>query len=185
MKPCDEFSPDKRNRSGLDSWCKACRRAYKKERAEQERESGRRYRQKNADRVRDKLRRWRKANPEKTREQCKRFHQNHLEQRRADARERTKRNYRKNKAAYYAHVHTRRARLRNAEGSFTAAEWEELKTHYAHRCLCCGLREPEIKLTVDHVIPISRGGSNEISNIQPLCLTCNLSKSTKSIDYRS
>jgi 5-methylcytosine-specific restriction endonuclease McrA len=36
--------------------------------------------------------------------------------------------------------------------------------------LCCGEAKP---LTVDHVVPVSKGGSNDISNIQPLCLECN------------
>ena len=37
-------------------------------------------------------------------------------------------------------------------------------------------------LTVDHVVPISKGGSNDISNIQPLCCNCNSKKNAKQID---
>ncbi len=50
--------------------------------------------------------------------------------------------------------------------------------------LGCGYKEPEIKLTLDHVIPLSKGGRNIIDNIQPLCLACNDSKGTKNTDYR-
>jgi 5-methylcytosine-specific restriction endonuclease McrA len=78
----------------------------------------------------------------------------------------------------------RRALKKGNGGSYTAQEWGQLKERYGHRCLCCGKPEPEIKLTVDHVIPISKRGSNDIGNIQPLCYSCNASKQDRAIDYR-
>lgn len=84
------------------------------------------------------------------------------------------------RASYYKRV----AREKNAEGEFSQQEWEDILELYDHTCLCCKRKEPEIYLTVDHVIPLSRGGSNYISNIQPLCIECNKSKFTKTIDYR-
>lgn len=80
--------------------------------------------------------------------------------------------------------HNTRARTHGIVGTFTAQEWAHLKAFYHYRCLCCGKQEPEIKLTPDHVIPLSKGGLNFISNIQPLCLTCNVKKQTTSTDYR-
>jgi 5-methylcytosine-specific restriction endonuclease McrA len=81
--------------------------------------------------------------------------------------------------------HKRRARKKAAEGTFTEAEWEALKRKYHYKCLCCGKGEPEIRLEPDHVVPLSKGGSNWISNIQPLCKRCNDRKKTQEIDYRS
>jgi len=80
--------------------------------------------------------------------------------------------------------HARRARERNAPGRFSYQEWESLKVQYDYTCLCCGRQEPEVKLTPDHVIPLARGGSNGIENIQPLCLRCNSRKQARTIDYR-
>lgn len=72
-------------------------------------------------------------------------------------------------------------RLKAASGSHTFGEWELLKKQYAFICPICLKPEPEIKLTEDHIIPISRGGSNYIENIQPLCLNCNMRKHAKLI----
>jgi 5-methylcytosine-specific restriction endonuclease McrA len=48
-------------------------------------------------------------------------------------------------------------------------------------CLRCGSSED---ITQDHVVPLSKGGRNHISNIQPLCRPCNSSKSSSVVDYR-
>ncbi len=76
---------------------------------------------------------------------------------------------------------TQRAARKAAGGSFTVAEWRALCVEYGNTCLACGTCG---KLTPDYVIPLSRGGSNTIDNIQPLCLLCNLRKATQIIDYR-
>ena len=77
-----------------------------------------------------------------------------------------------------------RARKKGAGGSHTVAEWLAVKQAYNYTCLRCNRREPEVKLTPDHIQPVSRGGSDSIANIQPLCKDCNAWKSAKMIDYR-
>lgn len=74
---------------------------------------------------------------------------------------------------------TRRARKLNAPGSHTAAEWRVLVDEYDGRCAYCGSAG---KMTRDHVVPLSRGGSDDIDNIVPACPTCNSSKGDRTLD---
>lgn len=70
----------------------------------------------------------------------------------------------------------RRARRYGVLSDLTAEEWIAMKKAHDYTCVRCGKREPEIKITMDHIIPMRLGGSNIISNIQPLCRDCNRRK---------
>jgi ATP adenylyltransferase len=48
-----------------------------------------------------------------------------------------------------------------------------------NRCESCGITNKEKALEVDHIIPRSKGGKDELSNFQALCYTCNSQKSNK------
>ncbi len=79
----------------------------------------------------------------------------------------------------------RRQRIQASEEHYTHAEWNALKSFYRYRCVACGRYEPDIILVADHVVPLEKGGSDGIGNIQPLCTHDNAVKYTKIIDYRS
>lgn len=75
--------------------------------------------------------------------------------------------------------------LRLNGGTHTDQQWEALKRRCGYRCCKCQrLESVNNQLTRDHIIPISLGGTNNISNIQPLCRECNSVKGARIVDYR-
>jgi 5-methylcytosine-specific restriction endonuclease McrA len=73
---------------------------------------------------------------------------------------------------------TRRARFRGSEGFHTATEITGLLQKQKCKCANCKV-SLKAGYHADHIMPLARGGSNWISNIQLLCPTCNMRKSAK------
>jgi 5-methylcytosine-specific restriction endonuclease McrA len=119
-------------------------------------ESYRRHREKRLEEYAE----WRRANGERHRESARRWSRENRE--RANLTSRLKK------------------QRRRAGGTLTTADWELVLDVYGRACLACGKAEA----TIDHVIPVSAGGPNVASNVQPLCGYCNTSKGTKTADYR-
>jgi hypothetical protein len=51
-----------------------------------------------------------------------------------------------------------------------------------HACRYCGAAAPDAQLTVDHVIPVALGGTDDPSNLVTACVPCNTGKSASSPD---
>lgn len=51
-----------------------------------------------------------------------------------------------------------------------------------HACRYCGASAPDVKLTVDHVVPVALGGGDESANLVTACASCNSGKSSMAAD---
>ncbi len=80
-------------------------------------------------------------------------------------------------------IHANRmAHLNGAEGSFTFEEFEDKCRQQDYKCTYCGVEFDLAQLEPDHIIPVSKGGCNYISNIAPSCRSCNARKGSKILD---
>ena len=78
----------------------------------------------------------------------------------------------------------RAAKVRGAEGSFDDKDQAVLIEVCDNRCVYCGISAAETKLgklTLDHRVPLSKGGRNDIENILLACMPCNVSKGAKDL----
>lgn len=119
----------------------------------------------NRDRVRvltrDRLRHYRAENPDRFREY--------------------NRKYRLEKPHIHRNANrNRKARIRGSVGSHTPEDVAEILRRQKYRCAECSASvRKATERHVDHIMPLSRGGSNGKENLQILCPPCNLRKAAK------
>lgn len=89
-----------------------------------------------------------------------------------------------NRNAYYcciANSANYRAKKFNISEKLYGIDVLRIHTMYNSMCILCGSK---VKVSIDHVIPLSLGGANAFHNLQLLCKVCNSLKYRKTIDYR-
>lgn len=181
-KPLVCFRKQKGRKDGFGSECLVCHR-----------EDVRKYNAAHPEKARESHKKWVERNLEKDRARKKKWREEHIEhviQNNKDwyvanakrVFDNVKRWQKENPDRTTIYRARRRANKRGAGGKITIQEWKDLCNKYGNKCLCCG--RTDVKLTLDHVIPLKMGGENTIGNSQPLCRSCNSKKSTKTIDYR-
>lgn len=177
---------------------------WNKNNTKRKKDYDRQYYQNNKEKILDNGKRWRVNNTVKKQNYDKEYRRNNKEaiklirkrwiennpekmqaiRDKSNKRQKTKKSQwaKENRDKMNATKHKRRAREIGNGGNFTTQEWAELCNKHDNKCLCCKKRK---KLTIDHIVPISKGGTSNIENIQPLCKSCNSKKGVKIIDYRN
>ena len=191
VKYFGEFGKHEGCAGGVNSRCKSCvsesRRKWRKDNQEKIRENNRKWYEANNEKARESSRKWYEANKEKVRESSRKYREENSEKRREYNRKWKRNNPEKhrehnrkwqndNPEKRRENHHRRRARVANAAGSFTAEQWQARLEYHGNRCIYCGC---DGKMTIEHLIPLVRGGTNWPSNLAPSCRSCNCSKGTK------
>jgi 5-methylcytosine-specific restriction endonuclease McrA len=191
LTPLENFRIDRSAKDGRQSACKPCQKNYYQANAETIKAKSKKYRADNIDKVREQQRVYHLNNAEKKKATARKWYADNLQR----ARELRRRTYDRdperwiNKTAEWKKAnrsranqsdlnsaHTRRARI-NSGKSFDISLGEMTKLR-SQNCVYCGEKN---SIELDHVIPLSRGGSHSIGNLVAACRTCNASKGSKTI----
>jgi 5-methylcytosine-specific restriction endonuclease McrA len=84
--------------------------------------------------------------------------------------------------------HAYRARRTEAGGYLDLRDFFELCEFLGWKCTYCEITLTPGTVTVDHIVPVSRGGRHELENVTPACKSCNCRKHNKlpeEVDWRS
>jgi len=187
IKSQDEFSVNGKTEDGLHARCKSCvtaRQRYYQQNKQKIKARSRQYYHDNSARAKQTQKKYRQENAEALKKKKSAWQKKHYQENKKQYREKGRALLRRKPEIMVAKKARRKSRIAGNGGSFTAQEWIDLKERYGHTCLRCGKQEPQIKLSVDHVVSLVHGGSSDISNIQPLCCSCNKSKQGRSQDFR-
>lgn len=158
-KPLTEFHKDTKRKDGLHPWCGQCKRsyAYNYVRDPAFKQKNRDRRAANLDRAREYSRNWHKAHKTESREIQRKWRQTPNGKR-------------------YALHHSYLRRAQTKTGDVTTAQLRELSERQAHCAYCKRKFTAKLLATIDHVIPVSKGGLHTISNIVLACKSCNSRK---------
>lgn len=171
------FGP-RRGVIGGNSWCRPCHAALSLARFYAKHEEcvarASEWQRANPAKSRAASLKWRAANPAVYRASCKQTYEGHAEAMRA-------------RTALYRQINpekpriwnrNRRARLAGASGAHTQADIQTIYANQGGQCVYCPGRLGDA-YHVDHVTPLCRGGSNDPSNLQLTCESCNLTKGAR------
>lgn len=157
------------------------------------------YYKKNSEKLKARFKAWRDANREKYKACRKACQQRHREKHLAGKRRRGRAEYERSREQVLARTkrwvqrhpetakrvrqlvcHRRRVALTGDGRTLTKEQWANVQAQYAvDGVVMCAYCKKRPGNTLDHVIPIARGGWNAPDNVLPACMTCNASKGTK------
>lgn len=134
-----------------------------------------------ADKHRERNREYRLNNLEKINKYHSEYYDKNKKTLRAYSREYAKKNIfntKMNKKHYKANT---KAKMYGLKNDLTIGQIKILFALHDGTCKYCHENVGNLNLTIDHVVPMSKGGANTISNIVPCCMKCNTIKGEKDV----
>lgn len=168
VKPLERFHRHHRSADGHISRCKDCRGEWT---IEKDRAAKRKWREEKPDALRASRRQYAERNRDKVKASKLRYVENNRDKVRATKRKWSERNVDREREK----VQRRRARLRRA--SIFVITIRDLGRLAGMPCIACG----DTANSVDHVLPLARGGCHGVGNLAPMCSACNSSKGAKTV----
>ena len=150
--------------------CKTFKSKYTKSLRERNPGYAKRYYAANTELCRQRTKDWRDRHPEINRKKASDWKKQNRQRNTANVIAWSKQN--KEKIAAWNRA-TRAKRRKAKRFLITQKDWQRLINRYEHRCAYCGTSGA---LTMEHVVPLIRGGNHSVGNILPVCARCNSSK---------
>ena len=199
----NEFSKDRCGAFGIQCNCKVCVKEYREQNKEKLKEYSKEYREQN----KDKIGEYREQNKEKLKEYSKEYHEKNKERnnnRRKQYRDNIKNKYgvcettlkRRKDENYRLQCNLRISNYRNLKRAleyYNSGKSDKLPAKSPskmllrlyeiqnHNCPYCSNNMKD-DIHIDHIIPLSKSGSNEVHNLILCCSSCNLRKNAKELD---
>lgn len=170
------FHTQMKGKYGVMSYCKECTKKYNSEHKEHQAEYCKQWRANNKQHIAEYRKQHYRDNKERYAEYDKKYYKNNKEHIAEYGKQWASNNReRKNEIGRKAQ-HKRRAKLKFNGGEYTLEQWQECLEFFNYTCAYSGEPINNSNTNIEHIIPISKGGSNNIYNIVPALDIVNKSK---------
>ena len=155
------FIKNKKGKYGLRCDCKICNKQYREDNKEKIAEYIKQYREDNKERISEQKKQYREDNKEKIAEYIKQYYASEHGQ-----------------IVQFNACNKRRQREEEQGRGITVEQWKEMMNFFNWKCAYSGTPLNKDDRTIDHIIPLSKGGLNEPWNCVSMYSNYNKSKNT-------
>lgn len=188
-KSLDNFSKQTKCNDGLNYWCKACYKEYRNNNIERIKKINAEWQKNNADKCNFNTAKWASKNKDKCNLKRKRWRLKNVEAANKITRRWRENNPEKvkfwsaswksrNKEKVLVYSRNKHAKRKSSEGKYSLLDIKRIITSQKYKCVNCH-KSVKQKYHIDHIKPLSKGGTNWPENIQILCPSCNIKKNAK------